>query len=58
MNIWTERSIELANQGNYLDQLFKVYPLSANERRELDSNVINKLKYLQKNIWGTIVIKA
>ena len=35
MNIWTQRSIELANQHDYLDQLFKVYPLSANEKKEL-----------------------
>ena len=44
MNIWTQRSIELANQHDYLDQLFKVYPLSANEKRELSSDVIEKLK--------------
>src|SRR5699024_6839446 len=34
-NIWTEKSIELANQRNYLDLLYKVYPMSVNERREL-----------------------
>ena len=49
MNIWTQRSIELANQHDYLDQLFKIYPLSANEKRELDKNVILELqKILQK----------
>lgn len=46
MNIWTQRSIELANQKDYLDQLFKVYPLSANEKRELSDDVIEKLKIL------------
>jgi len=35
VNIWTKRSVELANQRNYLDLLFKVYPMSVNERREL-----------------------
>ena len=40
MNIWTQRSIELANQHEYLDQLFKVYPLSANEKRELDKKTL------------------
>ena len=35
MNYWTEQSIEFAQQRNYLDELFKVYPLSPNMRREL-----------------------
>lgn len=44
MNIWTQRSIDIANQSDYLDQLFKVYPLSANEKRELTPNVIKQIK--------------
>lgn len=44
MNLWTQRSIDLANQKNYLDLLFKVYPLSVNERRELDDEQWNKVK--------------
>lgn len=44
MNIWTKRSIDIANQRDYLDQLFKVYPLSANERRELDPATVTELK--------------
>lgn len=45
---WTQRSVELANQKNYLDQLYRVYPLSTNERRELDKNTKEKLKkYLE-----------
>ncbi len=39
MNIWTQKSIELANQQNYLDLLYKVYPLSANLKREMSENV-------------------
>lgn len=35
MNYWTKTSIELANQKNYLDLLFKVYPMSVNLKREL-----------------------
>lgn len=46
MNNWTQRSFELANQRDYLDQLFKVYPLSANEKRELSDETIKKLKIL------------
>lgn len=35
MNYWTEQSIIFAEQKNYLDELFKVYPLNPNLRREL-----------------------
>ncbi len=35
MNLWTQKSIELAAQSNYLDQLYRVYPMSINLRREL-----------------------
>ena len=35
MNYWTQQSIEFAGQKNYLDELFKVYPLNPNLRREL-----------------------
>lgn len=43
MNQWTKKSIELANQRNYLDLLFKVYPMSVNLRRELSKDSINKI---------------
>ena len=43
MNIWTERSIELANQRNYLDLLFKIYPLSVNLKRELSEETIEEI---------------
>ncbi len=43
MNIWTKMSVEYANQKNYLDNLYKVYPISPNLRRELPAD-------LQKNI--------
>ena len=39
MNIWTQKSIELANQQNYLDLLYKVYPLSSNLKREISENI-------------------
>ncbi|MBR4435806.1 MAG: restriction endonuclease [Clostridia bacterium] len=38
MNYWTELSVQFANQSNYLDELFKVYPMSPNIRREIDNN--------------------
>lgn len=44
MNIWTQKSIELANQQNYLDLLYKVYPLSNNLCRELPENTKTEIK--------------
>ena len=43
MNIWTQKSIELANQSNYLDLLYKIYPMSNNLRREMKKEDIQKL---------------
>lgn len=43
MNIWTQKSIELANQRNYLDLLYKIYPMSNNLRREMKKEDIQKL---------------
>lgn len=36
MNYFTKISIDLANQKDYLDQLFKVYPLAPDSIREID----------------------
>ncbi|HRQ75338.1 MAG TPA: hypothetical protein PK098_05400 [Phycisphaerales bacterium] len=36
MNPWTKLSIEFANQRNYLDELFRVYPMAPDNVRELD----------------------
>lgn len=49
MNIWTEKSIQLANQHNYLDLLYKIYPMSSNLRRELDQKDINAIEYCLNN---------
>lgn len=38
MDYFLKQSIELANQKDYLDQLFKVYPLSPDNIREINSN--------------------
>lgn len=46
MNIWTEKSIDLATQKNYLDLLYKVYPMSVNLRRELPDLVASEIKSL------------
>lgn len=44
MNIWTQKSIALANQQNYLDLLYKVYPISANLRREMSDEIKNEIR--------------
>ena len=44
MNIWTKKSIELATQRNYLDLLYRIYPMSVNLRRELPNSTLNSIK--------------
>lgn len=36
MNYWTQLSIDIANQRNYLDELFSVYPLTPELSREIN----------------------
>lgn len=43
MNLFTQRSIELASQRDYLDQLFSVYPLSPDNIREIDHTIWNNI---------------
>lgn len=44
MNLFTQYSIELANQRDYLDQLFSVYTLAPDSIRELDESLWNKIE--------------
>jgi len=44
MNYWTKISEEFASQRNYLDELYKVYPISPNLRREISKEKENKIK--------------
>ena len=44
MNYFTKQSIYLANQRNYLDLLFSVYPLSPDSIREIDKRVWKKIE--------------
>ena len=47
MNYWTDQSIELATQTDYLDQLFRVYPLESEvTKRELNSTKVDQLSTL------------
>lgn len=44
MDRWTAKSVDFANQRNYLDELYKVYPIIPNERRELSDSTVRKIK--------------
>lgn len=44
MNYWTELSIQYANQRNYLDELFKIYPTIPEGIRDIDKNLWNKVE--------------
>ncbi|MFU8617528.1 restriction endonuclease [Neisseria polysaccharea] len=49
MNLWTQKSIDLAGQSNYLDQLYRVYPMSVNVRRELSESTQNEIRTYLNN---------
>ncbi|EAK9994735.1 type II restriction endonuclease [Campylobacter lari] len=43
MTIWTEKSLELANNHDYLDQLYSIYPTIQNIKRILPQETLIKL---------------
>lgn len=43
MNYWTEKSIEIANEGAYLDRLYNIYPMGNNECRNIAPDVIDTI---------------
>ncbi len=44
MNYWTELSVNYANQRDYLDSLFRVYPMSPNIRRTIRAEQWNTIE--------------
>lgn len=54
MNYWTKLSIEFANQRNYLDELFTVYPLAPDIIRDIDTinwnNIENAFNHRDDNL--------
>lgn len=58
MNIWTEMSIEFANQRNYLDELYKVYPISPNLRREIASDIADNIESAFQTRDNELLIKS
>ena len=57
MNIWTQKSIELATQRNYLDLLYRVYPMSVNLRRELSDLTLNNIRIAFDSRDGNSLLK-
>lgn len=49
MNYWTDLSIQFANQRNYLDELFAIYPLAPDIIRELNKTDWNNVEVAFKN---------
>jgi len=58
MNIWTTRSVDIANQKNYLDLLYKIYPISPNLRRDLGDDDCKKVKFAFDHKDKTLLIKT
>lgn len=44
MNYWTKLSVEYASQRNYLDELYKVYPIVPNFRRQLEDGLWDRIE--------------
>lgn len=57
MNYWTKLSVEYANQRNYLDSLFKVYPISPNIRRKLDESAWSGIENAFNNQNNELLIR-
>ena len=58
MNYWTDLSIKFANERDYLDNLYKVYPMSKNFLREIDINLENNIIHKTlKHIKSTFLYK-
>lgn len=51
MNHWTQLSIDFANQKNYLDELFKIYPTIPEGIRCIDEKKWEKIEqyFIQKD---------
>ncbi|WP_104750304.1 hypothetical protein [Helicobacter cynogastricus] len=50
MHYWTQESVQLADQLDYLDRLFKIYPISSNTRHSLVPRVLEEISYAYANL--------
>ena len=57
INYWTALSIQYANQRNYLDDLFCVYPTIPNGIREIDADRWNNIEQAFNEKDNEILIK-
>ena len=57
MNYWTKLSIEYANQRNYLDDLFSVYPTIPNGIRDINQDLWKEVEKSFKKQDNTSLIK-
>ncbi len=44
MNLWTEASIDFARNKNYLDELYKIYPIIPGNHRQIDPKLWQKVR--------------
>jgi len=49
MNCWTKLSVDFANRRNYLDELYKIYPITPNLKREIPSKTIEAIENSFRN---------
>ena len=57
MNYWTQLSADLAQQRNYLDELYKVYPITPNLRREISEDSEKKVRLAFENRNNVMLVK-
>ncbi len=57
MNYWTKLSADFARQRNYLDELYKVYPITPNLRRELPESKESKIRTAFESRNNTALVK-
>ena len=58
MNHWTQLSIEFANQRNYLDELFSVYPISPEGIRDIDEDLWGQVEQSFQERDNTALLNA
>lgn len=58
MNRWTQISIDLANQRDYLDQLFRVYPTIPDNIRDIDAELWQQVEIALDGVDDVALITA
>ena len=58
MDYWTNLSIQFANQKNYLDELYRIYPTIPNCIRDIDENTWNNIELYFNNKSNFELVRA